>query len=76
MRSPCATLRRLGERQWETSCFQEYPKRRHSQLLINAIEVFIDGWNEECRTRFHWTKIADEIFAKVKSRQKTSNARH
>jgi len=75
MLSPCATLRRLGERQWETSCFQEYPKRRHSQLLINAIEVFIDGWNDRCEP-FVWTKTADEILAKAKPRQKTSNTRH
>jgi hypothetical protein len=43
--------------------------------LTNAIEVFIDGWNEWCEP-FVWTKTADEILAKAKLRQKTSNARH
>ena len=43
--------------------------------LINAIEVFIDGWNDRCEP-FVWTKTADEILAKAKPRQKTSNTRH
>jgi transposase len=43
--------------------------------LINAIEVFIDGWNERAEP-FVWTKTADEILAKAKPRQKTSNTRH
>src|SRR5450830_1284070 len=42
--------------------------------LINAIEVFIDGWNDRCEP-FVWTKTADEILAKAKPRQKTSNTR-
>ena len=43
--------------------------------LINAIEVFIDGWNDRCEP-FVWTKTADEVLAKAKPRQKTSNTRH
>ena len=43
--------------------------------LINAIEIFIDGWNKRCEP-FVWTKTADEILAKAKPRQKTSNTRH
>jgi len=43
--------------------------------LINAIETFIDGWNQRCEP-FVWTKTADEILAKAKPRQKTSNTRH
>ena len=43
--------------------------------LIAAIEVFIDGWNQRCEP-FMWTKTADEILAKAKPRQKTSNTRH
>ena len=43
--------------------------------LINAIEVFIDGWNDRCEP-FVWTKTAEEILAKAKPRQKTSNTRH
>jgi uncharacterized LabA/DUF88 family protein len=43
--------------------------------LINAIETFIDGWNDRCEP-FMWTKTADELLAKAKPRQKTSNTRH
>ena len=43
--------------------------------LINAIKVFIDGWNDRCEP-FVWTKTADGILAKAKPRQKTSNTRH
>jgi len=43
--------------------------------LTNAIEVFIDAWNDRCEP-FVWTKTADEILAKTKPRQKTSNTRH
>jgi transposase len=42
--------------------------------LIDAIETFIDGWNERCEP-FVWTKTADEILAKS-HRKKTSNTRH
>jgi transposase len=42
--------------------------------LINAIETFIDGWNERCEP-FTWTKPADEIIAKA-VRPTTSNSRH
>jgi hypothetical protein len=36
--------------------------------LINAIEGFIDGWNDRTEP-FVWTKTADEILAKAKPRQ-------
>ncbi|MDQ3525941.1 MAG: IS630 family transposase [Chloroflexota bacterium] len=43
--------------------------------LITAIEAFIDGWNERC-TPFVWAKTADQILAKAKKRQPTSDTRH
>jgi transposase len=43
--------------------------------LITAIETFINGWNERCEP-FVWTKTADDILARAKPRQKTSNTRH
>jgi transposase len=42
--------------------------------LIEAIERFIDGWNERCEP-FVWTKTADEIITKA-VRPTTSNSRH
>jgi DNA-binding CsgD family transcriptional regulator len=42
--------------------------------LTEAIERFIDGWNERCEP-FIWTKTADEIIAKA-VRPTTSNSRH
>src|SRR5215213_412935 len=42
--------------------------------LIEAIERFIDGWNDRCEP-FAWTKTADEIIAKA-VRPTTSNSRH
>ena len=42
--------------------------------LIEAIERFIDGWNERCEP-FTWTKPAAEIIAKA-VRPTTSNPRH
>ena len=42
--------------------------------LIEAIERFIDGWNERCEP-FVWTKTADEITTKA-VRPTTSNSRH
>lgn len=42
--------------------------------LIEAIERFIDGWNERCEP-FIWTKTADQILAKA-HRPTTSNTRH
>src|SRR5919206_3890047 len=41
--------------------------------LIEAIERFINGWNERCEP-FVWTKTADEIIAKA-VRPTTSNSR-
>jgi hypothetical protein len=41
--------------------------------LKNAIEAFIDGWNDRCEP-FVWTQDADTILAKTK-RKKTSNTR-
>ena len=35
--------------------------------LINAIQDFIDGWNDRCRP-FTWTKTADEILPKCRPR--------
>ena len=43
--------------------------------LIAAIETFIDGWNERCEP-FIWTKTADDLIAKARPRQTTSNTRH
>lgn len=43
--------------------------------LISVIEAFIHGWNDRCEP-FLWTKTADEVLAKAKPRQKTSNKRH
>jgi transposase len=42
--------------------------------LIDAIEAFIDGWNDRCQP-FAWTKTADQIIAKA-VRPTTSNSRH
>jgi len=42
--------------------------------LIDAIQRFIDGWNDRCEP-FIWTKTPDEILAKAK-RPTTSNTRH
>jgi transposase len=42
--------------------------------LIDAIERFIDGWNERCQP-FTWTKDADTIIAKA-HRKSTSGTRH
>jgi transposase len=42
--------------------------------LIDAIERFINGWNQRCEP-FVWTKTADEIIAKA-VRPTTSNSRH
>ena len=42
--------------------------------LIEAIERFIDGWNERCAP-FAWTKDADTIIAKA-HRKSTSDTRH
>lgn len=33
--------------------------------LADAIEIFIDGWNDRCEP-FVWTKPADAILAKAK----------
>ena len=43
--------------------------------LIDAIETYIDAWNERCGP-FTWTKTADQILDKAKPRKKTSNTRH
>jgi transposase len=42
--------------------------------LIEAIERFIDGWNDRCEP-FTWTKTPDQIIAKA-VRPTTSNSRH
>jgi transposase len=42
--------------------------------LIEAIEQFIDGWNNRCQP-FVWTKTADDIITKA-VRPTTSNSRH
>jgi transposase len=47
---------------------------RSVEELIEAIETFIDGWNDRCRP-FIWTKTADDIIAKA-VRPTTSNSRH
>ncbi len=47
---------------------------RSVEELIEAIQCFIDGWNERCEP-FVWTKDADAILAKA-NRQATSNTRH
>ncbi len=43
--------------------------------LIDAIEVFIDGWNERCEP-FVWIKTADQIIPHATKGQPTSIARH
>ncbi len=43
--------------------------------LINAIETFIDGWNDRCEP-FVWTKTAEDILDKATHRKTTSNTRH
>jgi len=43
--------------------------------LVDAIETFIDGWNDRCEP-FEWTKTADDILTKAQPRKKTSNTRH
>ncbi len=42
--------------------------------LKNAIETYIDGWNERCKP-FVWTKTAEQILSHSRS-QKTSFTRH
>jgi len=42
--------------------------------LKNAIEAYIDGWNERCKP-FVWTKTAEQILSHSRS-QKTSFTRH
>ena len=42
--------------------------------LKNAIEAYIDGWNERCQP-FVWTKTAEQILSHSRS-QKTSFTRH
>jgi transposase len=42
--------------------------------LIDAITMFIDGWNERCQP-FVWTKDADTIISKA-HRESTSSTRH
>jgi transposase len=44
------------------------------RALVQAIERFIDGWNERCEP-FIWTKDADTIIAKA-HRKSTSGTRH
>jgi transposase len=43
--------------------------------LIDAIEVFVDGWNDRCEP-FVWTKTADQIIPHATRRHTTSIARH
>lgn len=43
--------------------------------LINAIEVFIDAWNQRCQP-FIWTKTADQLIPRATKGQPTSIARH
>ncbi len=43
--------------------------------LINAIEIFIDGWNDRCEP-FIWTKTAEKLIPPATSGQQTSIARH
>ncbi len=52
------------------------PRHLHRSVadLIDAIERFIDGWNDRCEP-FTWTKTADQILAKA-VRPTTSNSRH
>jgi transposase len=45
------------------------------QDLINAIENFIDGWNDRCHP-FTWTKSADEILPHCRPGKRTSFTRH
>jgi hypothetical protein len=42
--------------------------------LINAIETFIDAWNERCQP-FIWTKTADQLVPHAMKGQQTSIAR-
>ncbi len=42
---------------------------------INAIETFIDGWNDRCEP-FVWTKTADQIIPRATGGQRTSITRH
>ncbi len=43
--------------------------------LIDAIETFIDGWNQRCEP-FTWTKTADQIIPHATGGKPTSIARH
>jgi transposase len=45
------------------------------KALINAIETFIDGWNDRCEP-FVWTKTAEDILDEATHRKTTSNTRH
>ncbi len=43
--------------------------------LIDAIEVFIDGWHDRCQP-FLWTKTAEETIPHATRGHSTSIARH
>lgn len=43
--------------------------------LIDAIETFIDGWNDRCHP-FTWTKTADQLLPHCRPGQRTSFTRH
>jgi hypothetical protein len=43
--------------------------------LVTAIETFIDGWNDRCEP-FIWTRTADDILNRARTRPTTSNTRH
>lgn len=45
-----------------------------TQDLTDAIEIFIDGWNDRCEP-FTWTKPADAILTKAKPKR-TIATRH
>ena len=45
------------------------------RALIEAIQTFIDGWNDRCEP-FIWTKTADELLDHARPGQGTSFTRH
>jgi len=43
--------------------------------LVDAIRLFIEGWNERCHP-FVWTKTPDDVLSHARPRKRTSDAGH
>jgi hypothetical protein len=43
--------------------------------LTAKVAQLVDGWNDRCQS-FEWTKLADELLAKIKKRKESSAQEH